>query len=85
MWFQIHYNSYRALLGRLDTLKQSTGETVHWSSKGESPTYGYGNTIAVEATALAASAYMAAGFKRDEAMKALAWLVEQKKLDTESV
>jgi len=68
----------RSVLDRLDGLKVTEGETVHWQSSSEGVTYGGGDALAVETTAVIAQAMLASGAHTQTAHKALAWLVEHK-------
>jgi uncharacterized protein YfaS (alpha-2-macroglobulin family) len=54
------------------------GETIHWQSASEGVTYGGGEALAVETTAVVAQAMLTAGAHTQTAHKALAWLVEHK-------
>ncbi len=75
------HGSARAVLELLDGLKVAGGENgkaVHWTSSSEGVTYSSGDTLAIEATALAAHAYLESGYATSTAHAALAWLVEKK-------
>ena len=66
------------LLDRLDEMKESEGELVHWSSASEGVTHSRGNVLDIETTALVAYAMLQFQPHIGTANKALAWLIEQK-------
>ncbi|NQT86701.1 hypothetical protein HQ560_08060, partial [bacterium] len=68
----------QAVLKRLDSLVQREDKLAWWTSAGQGATFSRGNTLDIETTALAASAYLKAGYQTSTAQKALAWLIEQK-------
>ena len=68
----------RAVLNRLDGMKQQKDKLVWWTSAGEGATFSRGNVLEVETTALAAYAFIKANYRTQTAHKALAWLIERK-------
>jgi len=68
----------RQVLERLHNLRIEQGDTAHWTSAQETVTFSRGNTAAVEATAMAALAFINAGMYPQTTTKALTWLIQQK-------
>jgi len=68
----------KPVLDRLEALKVVDRDTVHWSATSEGVTYGGGDALDVETTAVVAQAMLSAGGFVGTAHKALAWLVEHK-------
>jgi len=71
----------RATRRVLDLLASRKGESagaVSWSTPMRTLTYGHGNSAQVETTALAAQAFIAAGYRTDAATGALTYLVRER-------
>jgi len=68
----------RKVLDRLDALKQERDKLVFWKSAGEGATFSRGEVLDIETTALAAYAFIKAGYHTQTAHKALAWLIKHK-------
>ncbi len=67
-----------AVLDRLAGMAQRDGESAYWDAGRETYMGGYGNSARLEATALAALAFIRAGKHGDLAMAALTYLVRNK-------
>ncbi len=68
----------RKVLAWLDGMKREENGRVFWNSTSEGATFSRGLSLDIEATAIAAHAFLKAGIGTAEAHKALTWLVEQK-------
>lgn len=71
-------NEARKVLAWLDGMKQKEKGRVFWKSSTRGVTFSQGPSLDIEATALAALAFLEAGFGTADAHEALTWLVEQK-------
>ena len=63
---------------RLLAAKKEEKEFVYWTSDKQGITFGRGDTLAIETTALVAQAFLNAGKHAAVSHKALAWLIDQK-------
>lgn len=68
----------RQVLDTLHNLRVEEGETAHWTSQQETVTFSHGNSADVEATALAAIAFLNGGVHPQTVSKSLTWLIQQK-------
>ena len=68
----------RQLLDELETRKRLENGAVSWKTERSTVLYGGGNAAEVETTALAAQAFLTAGYHLDTATRALTYLVRQK-------
>ena len=62
----------------LHGFRQSAEGLIHWTSSARGATFSRGAVLDIETTALAALAYLKAGYAIDDAHRALAWLITRK-------
>ncbi|MBP8129008.1 MAG: hypothetical protein KA184_05460 [Candidatus Hydrogenedentes bacterium] len=69
------------VLQALYDLRKEDDKTAHWESEQETVTFSHGNAANIEATALAAIAFLRAGKYPETTTKALTYLIQQKSAD----
>lgn len=69
------------VLQALYDLRKEDDKTAHWESELETVTFSHGNSANIEATALAAIAFLRAGKYPETTTKALTYLIQQKSAD----
>ena len=68
----------KELINRLEKAKSTEKELVYWGSDSQGVTFGRGNTLAIETTAIISHAFLKARQHTSVAHKALEWLVGKK-------
>ncbi|MDE2713662.1 MAG: MG2 domain-containing protein [Verrucomicrobiota bacterium] len=68
----------KEFINRLEKAKSKEKELVYWGSDSQGVTFGRGNTLAIETTAIIAHAFLKASQHTSVAHKALEWLVDKK-------
>jgi len=69
----------QSILERLEAAKVVEGDTVHWTSSGQSVTYSRGSYLNLETTALITLAFMKAGWRYPQSIDgALNYIIKQK-------
>ena len=66
------------IVARLSDMAQENGETAFWTSQDSGLTYGSGDSLAIETTALVAQAMIATGRHPALVVKALDWIVSKR-------
>ncbi|MDC0050405.1 MG2 domain-containing protein [Verrucomicrobia bacterium] len=68
----------KEFINRLEKAKSKEKELVYWGSDSQGVTFGRGNTLAIETTAIIAHAFLKAAQHTSVAHKSLEWLVDKK-------